>query len=147
MAAGQLALTVLMGALLVGIATFLARTENWHTYAPLAGGDGAAATDHEHKPPGIVRWLTTVDHKDIGILYGTYGVIAFLWGGVAVGAVEDADVLVVDSGQPTDDTWRFVSVLRRGGAVAGRDRGVRAPVLHAGEEGGDTDEERPHESR
>ena len=84
MAAGQLALTVLMGALLVGIATFLARTENWHTYAPLAGGDGAAATDHEHKPPGIVRWLTTVDHKDIGILYGTYGVIAFLWGGVAV---------------------------------------------------------------
>ena len=84
MAAGQLALTVLMGALLVGIAAFLARTENWHTYAPLAGGDGAAATDHEHKPPGIVRWLTTVDHKDIGILYGTYGVIAFLWGGVAV---------------------------------------------------------------
>ena len=98
MAAGQLALTALMGALLVGIAAFLARMENWRTYTPLASGDGAAAAEHGHKPPA-------------------------------------------------DDTWRFVPVLRRGGAVAGRDRGVRAPVLHAGEEGGDTDEERPHENR
>ncbi len=88
MAAEQLALTVLMGALLVGIAAFLARTENWRTYAPLAGDPTTAGGSHEqghgHKPSGVIRWLTTVDHKDIGILYGTYGVIAFLWGGVAV---------------------------------------------------------------
>ena len=84
MAAEQLALTVLMGALLVGIAAFLARMENWRTYTPLASGDAAGAAGHGHKPSGITRWLTTVDHKDIGILYGTYGVTAFLWGGVAV---------------------------------------------------------------
>jgi cytochrome c oxidase subunit 1 len=85
MAAGQLALTVLMGALLIGVFALIARMENWRTYTPLVSGEGAAgATGHGHKPPGLTRWLTTVDHKDIGVLYGTYGVIAFLWGGVAI---------------------------------------------------------------
>ncbi|MFQ3320207.1 MAG: cytochrome c oxidase subunit 1 [Natronomonas sp.] len=84
MAAEQLALTVLMGVLLIGVFALVARMENWRTYTPLASGEGAGAAGHGHKPPGIARWFTTVDHKDIGIMYGTYGVIAFLWGGVAV---------------------------------------------------------------
>nr|WP_304449488.1 cbb3-type cytochrome c oxidase subunit I [Halomarina sp. PSRA2] len=33
------------------------------------------------KPFGLVRWFTTVDHKDIGILYIVFGVVAALWGG------------------------------------------------------------------
>ncbi len=85
---GQIALTVLMGALLVGVAVWLTRLEDWRSYTPLAGGAGGAIGDesahvHEEKPAGIIRWLTTVDHKDIGILYGTYALIAFVWGGLA----------------------------------------------------------------
>ncbi|WP_438267427.1 cbb3-type cytochrome c oxidase subunit I [Halomarina litorea] len=33
------------------------------------------------KPTGLLRWFTTVDHKDIGILYILFGTLAALWGG------------------------------------------------------------------
>jgi cytochrome c oxidase subunit 1 len=33
------------------------------------------------KPNSLLRWFTTVDHKDIGILYIIFGVSAALWGG------------------------------------------------------------------
>jgi cytochrome c oxidase subunit 1 len=33
------------------------------------------------KPLGLLRWVTTVDHKDIGIMYIAFGVVAALWGG------------------------------------------------------------------
>ena len=83
---GQIALTVLMGVLLLGVAVWLTRLEDWRSYTPLAGGgvigDETGHVHHE-KPSGIIRWFTTVDHKDIGILYGTYAVIAFAWGGLA----------------------------------------------------------------
>jgi len=32
----------------------------------------------------LIRWLTTVDHKDIGMLYGLYAVVAFAVGGSMV---------------------------------------------------------------
>ncbi|GGN96581.1 MULTISPECIES: cytochrome c oxidase subunit I [Haloarcula] len=84
MAAGDLVLTGLMAVLLVGIAALLTRIENWRSYTPLAGGGTATGETviHREKPAGIVRWLTTVDHKDIGILYGVYAVIAFAVGGI-----------------------------------------------------------------
>ncbi|MDG5776274.1 cytochrome c oxidase subunit I [Haloarculaceae archaeon H-GB2-1] len=85
MAGEQLALTVLMGLLLVLVAAVLTRLEDWRSYTPLAGGAGAAGEvghAHEEKPGGITRWLTTVDHKDIGMLYGTYAIIAFAVGGI-----------------------------------------------------------------
>src|SRR6056297_271207 len=89
MAAEQLLLTALMGVLLVLIVAALGRVEDWRSYTPLAGGGaygGEAAHAHEEKPAGIIRWLTTVDHKDIGLLYGTYAIIAFAVGGLmAVG--------------------------------------------------------------
>jgi cytochrome c oxidase subunit 1 len=77
--------TALMAALLVGITAVLARVENWRSYTLSAGG-GWTATDQQtrEKPSGLVRWLTTVDHKDIGLLYGVFAVVAFAWGGVAV---------------------------------------------------------------
>nr|WP_266076184.1 cbb3-type cytochrome c oxidase subunit I [Haladaptatus caseinilyticus] len=87
-ATGQIALTVVMGVFLLAVATFLARIEDWRSYTPLTGGGYGYAEPtgqaHEEKPAGIIRWLTTVDHKDIGLLYGTYGIIAFAWGGIAV---------------------------------------------------------------
>ncbi|MXR21996.1 cytochrome c oxidase subunit I [Halobacterium sp. PCN9] len=77
-----------MGVLLVAVAAALARLEDWRSYTPLSDVGGALGerTDHGHeeKPGGIVRWFTTVDHKDIGILYGAYGTLAFAWGGLAV---------------------------------------------------------------
>ncbi|WP_224332336.1 cbb3-type cytochrome c oxidase subunit I [Haloprofundus halobius] len=85
---GQLALTVLMGLFLVGVFAWLTRVENWRTYTPLSSGGGAVGQESgyasEEKPAGIVRWLTTVDHKDIGLMYGTYGIFAFVVGGLMV---------------------------------------------------------------
>ncbi len=86
MAAEQLALTVLMAVLLVGVIAILTRLEDWRSYTPLAGGGTGygeeTAVGHHEKPGGIIRWLTTVDHKDIGLLYGAYGVLAFAVGGI-----------------------------------------------------------------
>jgi len=89
MAAEQILLTALMGLLLVAVTAFLTRIENWRSYTPLAGGSaigGGTETGYGHteKPGGIVRWLTTVDHKDIGILYGAYALVAFAVGGIMV---------------------------------------------------------------
>ncbi|MEF8889884.1 MAG: cbb3-type cytochrome c oxidase subunit I [Haloferacaceae archaeon] len=73
-----------MGLLLVVVAAWLARVENWRSVGSPAGG-GATGTDRQHreKPTGVVRWLTTVDHKDIGMLYGAYSMLMFAWAGVA----------------------------------------------------------------
>ena len=86
MAVGDLVLTGLMAVLLVGIIALLTRVENWRSYTPLAGGGTATgesgAVLNREKPAGIIRWLTTVDHKDIGLLYGLYAIIAFAVGGI-----------------------------------------------------------------
>ncbi|MBX0294660.1 cytochrome c oxidase subunit I [Haloarcula nitratireducens] len=89
MAAGDLVLTGLMAFLLVAVAALLTRIENWRSYTPLAGGGTATGETvvHREKPTGIIRWLTTVDHKDIGLLYGTYGIIAFAVGGLMAMAI------------------------------------------------------------
>ena len=84
---GQLALTVLMGVFLIAVAAWVARVENWRSYTPVAGGGGYGQEENyvsSEKPSGVIRWLTTVDHKDIGLLYGTYALIAFVVGGLMV---------------------------------------------------------------
>ncbi|MFB6156005.1 MAG: cbb3-type cytochrome c oxidase subunit I [Haloferacaceae archaeon] len=78
-----------MGVFLLAVAAWLARVENWRTYTPLGSVAGAVAGQetghaHEEKPSGLIRWLTTVDHKDIGLLYGLYAVTAFSIGGIMV---------------------------------------------------------------
>jgi cytochrome c oxidase subunit 1 len=81
---GQVTATVAMGVLLVAVAAWLARVENWRSVGSPTGG-GATGTDRStrEKPTGVVRWLTTVDHKDIGVLYGAYSMLMFAWAGVA----------------------------------------------------------------
>ncbi|MFB6202634.1 MAG: cytochrome c oxidase subunit I [Halorhabdus sp.] len=88
MAGQQLALTVLMGLVLVGVAALLTRIEDWRQYTALAGGSVAVGEEtgygHREKPAGVLRWLTTVDHKDIGILYGVFALLSLAIGGVMV---------------------------------------------------------------
>ena len=106
MAGEQLALTVLMGAFLVAIVALSTRIENWRSYTPLAGGGALgeeSTTVHREKPAGIVRWLTTVDHKDIGILYGVYAVLAFAVGGLMAFLIRAQ--LVVPSGAIIENSF------------------------------------------
>ncbi|MEA1931234.1 cbb3-type cytochrome c oxidase subunit I [Halohasta litorea] len=88
-----------MGVFLVAVATWLTRVENWRSYTPVGGGgsfiDESGYVDEE-KPAGIIRWLTTVDHKDIGILYGLYGITAFVVGGLMVTAMR-IDLVTTES--------------------------------------------------
>ena len=84
---GQLALTVLMGAFLLAVLAWLSRVSQVGIPVPALGGSGYGGGEsyaNEEKPAGVIRWLTTVDHKDIGMLYGLYAIIAFAVGGLMV---------------------------------------------------------------
>jgi cytochrome c oxidase subunit 1 len=85
MVAAQLVLTALMGLLLIGVAAWVAQLTEWRSSVPAVGGTAEEdPTEHAEKLSGLFRWFTTVDHKDIGILYGIYSVITFAVGGLMV---------------------------------------------------------------
>ena len=81
----QVALTVVMGTLLLGVAFWVSRLENWRLASSVTSGGATGEEYAREKPSGVIRWLTTVDHKDIGLMYGVYAVSMFAWaGGAAV---------------------------------------------------------------
>ncbi|MEM4782302.1 MAG: cbb3-type cytochrome c oxidase subunit I, partial [Halalkalicoccus sp.] len=67
-------------ALGVGLSRVVSRNRSVGT----AATDGGVATGYgvvHTKPTGLLRWLTTVDHKDIGLLYLVFATTMFFWGG------------------------------------------------------------------
>ncbi len=86
MADGQLLAPALTGLLLLVVILWVNRLVDWRRYAPVVAG-GAVTEEpgyaRREKPGGLTRWLTTVDHRDIGLLYGVYSVVVLVWGGTA----------------------------------------------------------------
>ncbi|MGB9964574.1 cbb3-type cytochrome c oxidase subunit I [Halobacterium sp. CBA1126] len=56
-------------------------------------------TTAANKLGGVTRWLTTVDHKDIGLLYLAFAAVAFLWGGT------DAMMMRTELYDPAVSVW------------------------------------------
>ncbi|WP_323190523.1 cbb3-type cytochrome c oxidase subunit I [Halostella sp. PRR32] len=82
----QLVLTGVMALVLLTVGRWVSTLEGRRSYVPAGSGQTGTEGDYGHaeKPGGLVRWLTTVDHKDIGILYGVFAILSFAWGGLAV---------------------------------------------------------------
>jgi cytochrome c oxidase subunit 1 len=67
--------------------------------APVEREGYLLGTTAAHKASGVTRWLTTVDHKDIGLLYLAFATVAFLWGGT------DAMMMRTELYSPAVDVW------------------------------------------
>ena len=81
----SLVLSTLMALLLVAIVGWLVRFERrWAVPSGAAPGAGSYLTvGREGKLTGLSRWLTTVDHRDIGLMYGVFATVMLAAGGLA----------------------------------------------------------------
>ncbi len=102
MIGGGIVLAV-FGVLLVALITQFLKTKGWSSPIPRPDGGylsgDETATEYEEKQSGLLRWLTTVDHKDIGILYLVFGTVAALWGGT------EAMMMRTELLTPQADVW------------------------------------------
>ncbi len=102
---GEAATGVGLGLALVATALLLARSLNIEDAIEQKGTpktDGGYVSGFPAgygKPTGVIRWLTTVDHKDIGLLYLLFGSVAFFWGGM------DAMMIRTELFTPNVDVW------------------------------------------
>ncbi|WP_336360418.1 cbb3-type cytochrome c oxidase subunit I [Haladaptatus sp. ZSTT2] len=75
--------TVLFVAACISLATLaLLRTTGSKRLLTDGGFIESAETATREKPAGLLRWITTVDHADIGLLYLLLATVAGLWGGI-----------------------------------------------------------------
>jgi cytochrome c oxidase subunit 1 len=102
---GEAAAGVGLGLALVATALLLARSLDIEDAikpkrtAKTDGGYVSGFPTGYGKPTGVIRWLTTVDHKDIGLLYLLFGSVAFFWGGM------DAMMIRTELFTPNVDVW------------------------------------------
>ena len=98
MASNTVALTAILSFLAVCTVCFAFRRSAGRSVVT-DGGYSIPGLTPRGKVPGLLRWLTTVDHRDIGMLYIAFGVLAAIWGGV------DAMMIRTELLTPTVDVW------------------------------------------
>jgi cytochrome c oxidase subunit 1 len=94
----------LLGACVLAVIGLHARYGSFRTLlSKTVLADGGHTHGHEsderEKKSNLLRWVTTVDHKDIGVLYICFGTVAALWGGV------DAMMIRTELLTPAIDVW------------------------------------------